>query len=83
MLSFEDWQSACIDEAAEWGLHVNDMFDEGDPRDLEQEALAAFANDVSPAAFIKEIFAEDIANIEAGDAEAESIADEWSEMEGE
>lgn len=68
-ISFKDWQIECIEVAARLGLpQADDMWGEGDPRDLEQDAAAAYSNGESPITFVKEMFAEDLA--EAGYAES-------------
>jgi len=62
-MDYEQWKKEAEAEA-ENILCTGDLFDADDPYDLQAEAKAWFDSGGSPKAFIREMFAEDIASQE-------------------
>lgn len=70
--SFADWQANCVRVSEDLGLAVSDMWDEGDPYELQEVAREAYEGGQGELSFIEEIFDEDLARQEGDDADYEA-----------
>jgi hypothetical protein len=78
--TFDEWKEACIKKSEELGLTVGDMWEEGDPYDLFNEAERYFKDGADPVIFLEEIFEEDLARRAGDDEESLNSLREGAEL---
>jgi hypothetical protein len=80
-LAFADWKLRCVKHSRRL-LSIADLWDADDPYDLAETAVAAFATQVPPRAFVESAFAEDLARNEYDSQQAsQAIEESMSEEE--